>query len=267
MRTRARSRSPRHVDGSRLQQLAAAVSSIGLYSWIEADYYSVDGATGKVAAFLDKVAPGTGIKAITPTHALAQATSARQVALPAADALLGGALAAPFVGGQVYVSNSTVTAWKPLHQASREVFYVHRPTSLVNTQIYWATGTSTQSSSYMYGTATTGAGKDITFKLGGGTVIEAIYTSQLAPERLEGRHDAGTGKTVYRNGVLAGSGTAGTSYDTGDAGSTLTLGAQLAPSFLFPSTLSWGAFLCSNRVLTAGERLTINTYLTAKYGV
>jgi len=62
-----------------------------------ADYYSIDGVTGKVASFIDWN---------DPTHAMSQSTSARQVALPTFDAAIGR-LTGNFAGGQVYESNKS----------------------------------------------------------------------------------------------------------------------------------------------------------------
>lgn len=72
-----------------------------------ADYYAVDGASGKVSAFVDWN---------DPTHTLAQATSANQVAIPAAHADFAGKLCANFTGSERYQSNKDV--WKPMHDGT-----------------------------------------------------------------------------------------------------------------------------------------------------
>lgn len=96
--------------------LESRVRALDLYSWLEADTYTVDGGTGKVASFDDKVRSGTGIRAITAAHAIAQATGANQAVVPAADANYGGRVSALF-GGVIknYVSNAPASAWKFLH--------------------------------------------------------------------------------------------------------------------------------------------------------
>lgn len=73
-----------------------------------ADYYFVDGVTGKVASFIDWN---------DATHLLAQSTSANQVAIPAAHADFGGRLCATGTGVEFYDSNRAASAWA-LHDGS-----------------------------------------------------------------------------------------------------------------------------------------------------
>lgn len=73
-----RSRCIRRLQQPNRDPYASIVRAQTPYSFIEADTYRVDPSTGKVAAFVDKVAPGTGIRAITANHELAQGTSAQQ---------------------------------------------------------------------------------------------------------------------------------------------------------------------------------------------
>jgi hypothetical protein len=61
-----------------------------------ADYYAVDGITGKVSAWIDYN---------DAAHQLVQASNSNQVVVPAAHADFGGKLCATFTGAEYYVSN------------------------------------------------------------------------------------------------------------------------------------------------------------------
>lgn len=95
-------RRPRGVFGAILQ-LAQN------YPVFTADYYAVDGITGKVASFIDWN---------DPTHTLAQAVSAQQVAIPATHADYGGKLCASFAGSQWYDSTRVPSRWAFLYDGS-----------------------------------------------------------------------------------------------------------------------------------------------------
>jgi hypothetical protein len=91
-----------------------------------ADYYAIDGVSGKVASFIDWS---------DPTHTLAQATSANQVALPAAHADYPGRLCATFTGVERYASNRAGATWNYLSNGmSMSVHAVCTPTA-TNTRL------------------------------------------------------------------------------------------------------------------------------------
>jgi len=90
-------------------------------SWFDASNYNVDGVSGKVGSFIDQ---------LDGTHTLAQATSAQQVAVPAAHADYAGALAATFAGSQRYQSNRAAASWTYLHSGlGLELWSVYTITS------------------------------------------------------------------------------------------------------------------------------------------
>jgi len=79
--------------------------------WIDSSYYAVDGVSGKVQSFVDY---------IDSAHLLTQATSARQIAVPTADATMAGALTGTFLpaGPTYYVSTRAPGLWKFCHDAN-----------------------------------------------------------------------------------------------------------------------------------------------------
>lgn len=80
-----------------------------------ADFYVVDGVSGKVRSWVDQS---------DPTHVLDQSNTARQVALPASHADYGGQLCATFNDTGLYVSNRAVSAWKFGHDGTGVSSYV-----------------------------------------------------------------------------------------------------------------------------------------------
>jgi hypothetical protein len=87
-----------------------------------ADYYAVDGVSGKVASFIDWN---------DATHTLAQASSGSQVAIPAVHADFNGKLCATFTGAEQYTSNRAAPSWAFRHQGiSSEEFCVITPTGV-----------------------------------------------------------------------------------------------------------------------------------------
>ena len=106
---------------------------LGLFSGqpvFTADYYAVDGVSGKVAAFIDHN---------NPAHLFEQAVSGEQVAVPAAHADFGGKTCATFAGGQRYTSNLAIGSWKFTHDGSGcSTYSLFTPTNLAsgNTPVY-----------------------------------------------------------------------------------------------------------------------------------
>lgn len=89
-----------------------------------ADYYVIDGISGKVASFVDYN---------DATHLLVQVDSSRQVVVPAAHADYAGLLCATFTGVENYQSNRTALSWAFWHGASACFSAcLYTPTSAVN---------------------------------------------------------------------------------------------------------------------------------------
>lgn len=136
-----------------------------------ADYYAVDGVSGKVASFIDWN---------DATHTLAQATSASQVALPAAHADFANRLCATFSGAQYYVSNRAATTWSAGHNGTGETYWMTcTPLAGGATQRPLATRTGGSSVGWSLGWD---SGTTINYAVGNGTSLIVNANSEtLAP--------------------------------------------------------------------------------------
>ena len=247
--------------GGGARSIDAAILALAPYSFVEADYYSVDGVSGNVAAFLDKVPAGTGIKAIDPTHALSQATSALQIALPTADAALRSRLSAVFAGASWYRSTAVKTAWNLLHQGPYTLVYVY---------------TRTGEALYLYSTidGTTGAYMQqsaggvvlSTFSAGSFAFNSATATGGVNGKSVYSTYQEGASPefTVGENGVEVANGPS-ILAPGGDCEDSLVLGAS---SFgALPMTENWASLVVFNRVLSAGDLAIVSARNFSKYGV
>jgi hypothetical protein len=247
------------------------------YSFAEADYYSVDGVTGKVASYLDKVAAGTGIRAIVPSHAFAQSTSAKQCALPAADSNFNGALSAQFPAAPYYGSNALPAAWQFQHNGTgMDVFNVWMPLTIAAgskaIECTSLAGGSTQScimfwntanlATLMYGGA---AGTTSLATQNAGTLVAnvPIYTEQTYIEGGTAALPFEINRFIKSVSVQAQNSVAAPYLFDSDG--TLTIGGTGNGTLL--ANMAWCSRICFNRVLTAAERTIVRTYITTKYGV
>lgn len=100
------------------------ISSLGINSIVAlaagrpvftADRYTVDGVSGKVAAFVDWS---------DPTHLLSQSTSGNQVAIPAPDAGANGQLSMTHISASLtnYASNRAPASWVFLQNTTTEFY-------------------------------------------------------------------------------------------------------------------------------------------------
>lgn len=251
--------------GGRLSPLEDSIRNLLPYSFVETDYYSIDGVSGKVSAFLDKVKPGTGIKAITAAHAMAQATSAQQVSIPATYAGLNGRLVATFGGSQYYQSNSPASSWTFMHDGSgAEAFIVFEKTGgatyyLLATNNALA-GFNWQTSTSLPGTVLDAAGGFVIFANSGAATwanekyASMSYSTASTPDYSQFLRTAAAGTDNNRLTPAA----------TAPQGS-LMLGASTAASAPFVGVIA--SVMIWNRVLTATERAIVRSYISKKYGV
>lgn len=161
------------------QSLFAAVLALSAGRPIfTADYYAVDGVTGKVASFVDWN---------DPTHVLAQSTDARQVDVSAPHVDFAGNLCATFVAaddagnGNFYASNRAVAAWKFLHDGSGA--------RLVHTM-----SPGTLASCHYFGTYTGGAVPGAFLSSLGGTFNQArfVLANDAGAFAVDATHAAGS---------------------------------------------------------------------------
>lgn len=148
------------LGGSLFSLVLALAASRPVFT---ADYYAIDGVSGKVASFIDWN---------DPTHTLAQATSANQVALPAPSASFNGRYVVTFATTMFYTSNRAASTWTFLHDGTgMDEFAVFRATAM-SPGASMIAGTQTGSTNYqsLYLT-TTGATASMNINNAAGSAI------------------------------------------------------------------------------------------------
>lgn len=219
-----------------------------------ADYYAVDGVTGKVASFIDWN---------DATHLLAQATSARQVPAPTVDSALNGRLAAVFSGGQVYESNKTASFFNYLNATPHYTQLVLKPTN-TSFAIWAEVGLGTppdywnliNNTGVQYNFARGGTGNTITR---GGTVVAntPLAIAAWADSSVPTRSLRVSGDTTTTAGAV--SGTAGAITAALSLGSRKNLAAGA-------SNMNWRSLvLCG--LLTSDQRQTMATWVKQDSGL
>lgn len=263
-----RSRFNRRTQQPNRDPYASIVRALAPYSFIEADTYRVDPATGKVAAFVDKVAPGTGIRAITANHEFAQATSARQVAVPVPDSLFANKYTATFAS-QWYDSNSAATNWKFIHAGPVEIFHVFSLTSLATIQSMLSTTDDTGSGLDFY--VLGGAGNNISARIYNATptLIINVTTGALSTSTAYyADMTFDTSLTPDAEMLLKTSSTStgniAAAVSSGDPVGTLRLGNRRDAGAA--ATMKWVSTIIFSTV-AAGNRTAVRDFFTKKYGV
>lgn len=237
--------------------------------WFDADNYTVDGVSGKVASFVDYR---------DPTHVISQPNAAEQVAVPSTDASLNAKTSALFTSAERYLSNRAAAAWAFLHDGTgHDAFYVYVPTTagavnciattldanaaFPNTQVGYAADTYTSGGQgqEMYVCNGTGgtkpvydAGSGQIRPLNVGTYQETFFSSTGSPQWGH------LNKTVS-----AGSGSVAATLSSSAPNNALVLGAS--PGVL--SRMRWRAMYVFRRVLTAAEKNVVRQYIQATTGV
>jgi hypothetical protein len=238
------------------------------FSFIEADNFTVDGVSGKVASFVDKVYPGTGVRAVVANHAFVQATSANQVVVPAQDSRFASRRSAIFTGAEYYDSQASASDWLFLHAGTgMTMLAVRSPTSMAAGAVILATrnggsagvsmGRTTTQFTINIQNATTVIGTNQ-----GGTpavdkpdVQSLTYLENVSPEFVHRR-----GNTTLGSGN-----TTGAPITTVSTAGTLRLGATRTPSS--QEKARWVMAVVFARVITQNELAVIHTYIREKYGV
>lgn len=220
-------------------------------SWFDADNYTVDGVSGKTAAFIDR---------LDASHVLAQATAANQVAVPAADAGMKGRRSATFTGvdGQRYQSNRATALWNYFNAGATggtclmiEATNSAAAQSRANTRVGGSVGLnfySATGSGFFYIQGTTG----------GQAVLGALPTTVS----LHGGTVTAAGSIVGRNNrsnAGAGSITMG-----GTADGPFTLGSINGGGQ--PMQSAWRAVILAPAVLSESTLIAIANYYTAEVG-
>lgn len=269
---RGNSGTPASASSPSLFDQVKAIYAIGGGYVFEADYYTVDGLTGNIAAFNDRN---------DPTHGLAQSDGPQQVAVPTAEALVNGALVARFLGGQSYVSNRAASTFAYHHDGSGgdlNVGFIHRDPSVIG-GANRIVGTRTVS------TATTGASLEITSQNG---ATEERVLFQITSDAALVVNNTGTAGLInkdvptylqysYKEAAVPEwtQYTKGSASHTGSSLVTPTLGG--APTHTLrlgdtstagrDATMDWFFLAGRPSPLTGAERLIVQAYLLSKYGI
>lgn len=261
--------------------LEAPVLALSPYSFPTSDYYAMDEGSGKTASFLDWVPAGTGIKAIDPTHAYSQPTSANQVAAPGADALFGGRVSASFSGTEYYNSTAPASAWKFLHDGTGfdAIFVASANTAAASGTAHTFASTMdidafpTSIGSTFRFAAQTGrlslvvarnnatATINTSFPVGGGWVNDSARYARFT--YVEGGSPE---YAILDKSTTITSGSSAAAPDTGNPTQTLRLGAEYGAGFA-GLRAKWVAAIFFTRVLSAGDWSVVQTYLQTKYGI
>lgn len=246
----------------------AALFAPGDYRF-EASAYTVDGVSGKVGSFYN---------ILNPAQVLAQATSANQVALPAASASLRNELAATFTGAERYDSTAAASAWNALHNGTGgTVCHVFRPTSALALGVISATLRSQDiNTSYgsLVGYRTSGT-NGILYRIGRGaapaTVDQDLASGAIAngtPTYAICQYSSGAtpNYTVSVRTTVISSGAQAAAPAANDATATFKLGANGVTNDL-GAVMEWAATWVWMRNLSAAERRTVAAYVMYRYAI
>lgn len=231
-----------------------------------ADYYAVDGGTGKVSGFIDWN---------DPSHVLQQFTPGNQVALPVARVALNNALAFDFANNQEYVSNRSASYFKFLHDGTGHfTLSVFEPRATSNSGTLWATYTHNaealhHGSELLYtptinallfkasrasATPTFSVNPASPAAYGIGTSIRTEYSETTAPKYLIARNAS----------VLASSSTTNVPSNSNPT-FTLTIGRR--PGVGDSQLNGYFALLMLTGTQSTAGLAAISAYTTQKYGV
>lgn len=225
-----------------------------------ADYYSVDGGTGKVASFIDWN---------DPSHLLAQSSGALQVAIPAAHADFINKLCANFTGAEYYDSNRPQRDWATLHNGQGAGVYgvatcvTSGTRRLLNTRagagnLGWFVGVDT-TPNLTHG-ITTGAGVTIASS---SQAITAGVPIQFTAQYKEGLTPAERAFKV--TGVTEAAADSAAAPDPTIPAATLRFGARSTTNDLFFIGRVWG--FAFTPALELGQRTQIRAILATLTGV
>lgn len=260
----------RNRRGIRAANLDAPISSLAPFSWLDSTSYTIDGVSGKVGSFVDR---GTGIRAFTANHILSQATSAQQVALPSNQGALNNRLCVTFAGNQWYVSNSTASTWKFMHDGTGvEIHRVFIPTNVSAVlRVHWSNrdfgATSGAWVSLQTDARATGIAYDVT-----GQVVYASATGALSAgvgyrfSYYYSESNPGHDYWAERTGVSALTGNSSRTPSTDNPPIVPVLGAARTTGTSCDES-HWACTLIWNRVLTSAERSAVLAWIQRKYGV
>ena len=267
MTRRTGGRGARGGSTNRLRFLDTQVRNVA-YSRFGAEWYTVDGVSGKVASWTERSLHPSGILSIDASHKMEQATSAQQCAIPTADSLFNGRVSAAFAD-QRYTSHASASAWRCLHDGTGcAVYNVLSYSNLTGAKYVLATtsgGTAVGFNTGTSGAALAAAVLNVGAVIGapsGGTLTTstAYYTRYRYEENVSPEIDI-FAKTTSMNTIPSTSG----APSTGDPTATLMLGNRQAVNAPFVG--NWLETIVIKGSYSATIDALIKSYFAAKYGV
>lgn len=252
-----RGRRPREsVQGTLFQRVLTLSAGRPVFT---ANYYAVDGVSGKVSGFIDWN---------DATHVLAQATSANQVAIPTPHADFSGQLCGVFTA-HAYQSNRAVASWIFAHDGiSCERVEVFTPTSanpvpqVVSTTVWAAVAAGAQ----LYYTGAGAFNHSIYTSAAGVAAINAPFGAATVnvPRYLSQRHKAADTPDyeLRQNGALVASGAYSTAPTATNPEVPFTLGCNNFATVSNPAPMRWRAEAFFP-ALDAGGRAVVDAWCAA----
>lgn len=242
------------------------------YSWVCPRAYSYNGYTSKVVSLNEMITAGTGILAVSAGHKYTALPSEQfRIGAIAADAGFGSAPVAT-LSTSGYVSNAPASAWKARHDGTGwEEYHVFSVTSnsrtLANTQ-------GTQGSSGPQGVSVFSANSITELRVFINNATTRIHTTGFSATIASGvptysgwaykESAAPTELRIWSKAVEGTGQNSSAAPSSGDPTTTMILfrnsgGAQWAGK--------WGMSLFFNRVLSDADRLVVQAYMLARFGL
>ncbi len=223
-------------------------------SWFDAGSVTIDGVSGKVASWVDRM---------DPSHLLSQGVSGNQCAAPVADVSFGGALTCTFTNG-AYVSNRAAAQWSFLHSGTGAEWTIVFKRTGAGALILAGNGASSprsvmfainEDSGYQVQNATSLLVANPT-SLGAAPLSTATYSTQVL--------GASTFEFLSKS-TLTASGAHGATPSASASPSPFALGAYADNSTPFLGGIA--ACFIWKRVLSAPQRATRDAYIQTAYSI
>jgi hypothetical protein len=250
------------LTGTIVDLFASILTLAAGESCFTADYYIVDGTSGKVLDWVDWNNPALFFE---------QPLTANQVAVPAAHADYGGKLCATFTGVEFYHYSGGVTLCRGLHNGTgkRQVL-VFTPTTLTGNNTYLATRSG--SSTIGYSMAINGSaqinvnvsnGTSNIFGLNAPGALAAGTPTYLETHYLEGGGSP-EGEIFVKGSSLDTSDSSGTP-SAADSTNTMCLGAF--PTGSSVAQFRWRSLFPLMPNLTAAQQALMRAYILSDTGI
>lgn len=240
-----------------ISDLSAAVSALA-FSRVRADTRTE--VSSKVSQLQDLVLSG---------HTFDQATAGLRPGAAATESTMNNRLVIPFTSGVYLTSSRTTAQWKFLHDGSDcELFFVLKVTTDGNFNEYLTTNvaaTALGAGLTLYNDHTTGVINVEVDDASTAAVLVASASSNTTGTPRSVNLRMGSAQTPDSTLSVSSQADVTANYgltpDTGNAALTLRIGSQN------PCAMGVAELIICNRVLTSGERATVNSYISSYYAI